>query len=292
MIRFYFSESIKSITRAKLASLIAIISLSISILFIASSFALIFLSNKIENSWKSEIKVNLFINDSVNSNQLSKIKANILEFEEVAAVKYISKQEAYKNFVEMTGEDFSKILEENPLPRSYTISFKNSINKNKINKIINSLQKINGVDDVIYDYNLTFTILEYINSMRIIIFVFTIIFTLVAFYLLFSTSKLIISERMNQYNIMKLVGAKLSSIKIPLLLTGLIFGVISSSLCILIFNVLYFVSKTLYPNIKFDNYIYLVNSIFVLLGLILGPIGIGFYTKKLSLKIDETSTEN
>ncbi|MBU0473032.1 MAG: permease-like cell division protein FtsX, partial [Bacteroidetes bacterium] len=128
MIKFYFSESIKSITRAKLASFIAIISLSISILFIASSFALIFLSNKIENSWKSEIKINLFINDSVNSNQLSKVKASILEFKEVAEVKFISKQDAYKNFVEMTGEDFSKILDENPLPRSYTISFKNSIN--------------------------------------------------------------------------------------------------------------------------------------------------------------------
>ncbi|MBU0472813.1 MAG: hypothetical protein KKF62_01485, partial [Bacteroidetes bacterium] len=166
-----------------------------------------------------------------------------------------------------------------------------SINKNKINKIINSLQKIDGVNDVIYDYNLTFTILEYISSMRIVIFVLTVVFTLIAFYLLFSTSRLIISERMNQYNIMKLVGAKLSTIKIPLFITGLIFGIVSSSLCIVVFNLLYFLSKTFYPDIKFDNYLYLVNFAFVFLGLILGPIGIGFYTKKLSLKIDESSTK-
>jgi len=258
-------------------------------MFITTSFALIFLSNKIENSWKSEIKVNLFINDSIESEKLSQIKSKIVEFKEVADVKFISKQEAYKKFVEMTGEDFSKILETNPLPRSYTISFNNNISKNKITQIISKLQKIEGVDDVIYDYNLTFTILESIKSMRIIIFFLTILFTLIAIYLLFSTSKLVIAQKIEQYNIMKLVGAKLNSIKIPLLITGFILGIISSSICIIIFNVLYFFSQTIYPNIRFDNYLYFINFVFVFLGIILGPLGIGFFTKKLSLKVDETN---
>jgi len=289
MIRFYLTESIKSITRAKLASFFAVVTLSISIMFITTSFALIFLSNKIENSWKSEIKVNLFINDSIESEKLSQIKSKIVEFKEVADVNFISKQEAYKKFVEMTGEDFSKILETNPLPRSYTISFNNNISKNKITQIISKLQKIEGVDDVIYDYNLTFTILESIKSMRIIIFFLTILFTLIAIYLLFSTSKLVIAQKIEQYNIMKLVGAKLNSIKIPLLITGFILGIISSSICIIIFNVLYFFSQTIYPNIRFDNYLYFINFVFVFLGIILGPLGIGFFTKKLSLKVDETN---
>ena len=73
MLRFYFSESFKSITRAKLASFFAIVTLSISIMFIATTFALIFLSNKIEDSWKNEIKVNLFISDSIQTKQLTKI---------------------------------------------------------------------------------------------------------------------------------------------------------------------------------------------------------------------------
>jgi len=289
MIRFYLTESIKSITRAKLASFFAIVTLSISIMFITTSFALVFLSNKIENSWKNEIKVNLFINDSVESEKLSQIKSKIVEFKEVADVKFVSKQEAYKKFVEMTGEDFSKILETNPLPRSYTISFNNSISKNKITQIISKLQKIDGVDDVVYDYNLTFTILESIKSMKIIIFFLTILFTLIAIYLLFSTSKLVIAQKIDQYNIMKLVGAKLNSIKIPLLLTGFILGISASLICIIIFNIIYFFSQTIYPNIRFDNYLYFINFVFVFLGIILGPLGIGFFTKKLTLKIDETN---
>ncbi len=229
----------------------------------------------------------MFIQDSVASNKLSKIKSKILKIDEVKKVKYFSKKDAYTKFVKMTGNDFKNILETNPLPRSYSISFKNSINKSKIESIILTLKSIDGIEDVIYDYNLTFTVLEYISSMRIIVFVLTIIFSLVSFYLLFSTSRLIISQRMQQYSTMKLVGAKLSAIKIPLLITGMILGVISALFCIVTFDLLYFGFKTFYPSIRFDNYIYIINFGFVLLGLLFGPIGIGFYTKKLSLDIDK-----
>ncbi len=286
MLKFYISESFRVIMRAKLASLISIITLSISITFIVASLTLIFLSSKIENSWKNEIKINLFIQDSVATNHLSQIKSKILEIDEVKKVKYFSKEEAYNKFIKLTGDDFRRIIETNPLPRSYSLSFKNSINKRKIGEIIPKLKRINGVEDVVYDYNLTFTILEYISSMRIIVFLFAIFFTSLSFYLLFSTSRLIISERMSQYSTMKLVGAKLSTIKIPLLLTGIIFGFISASISIIIVDVLYITFKVFYPLYRFDNYIYFVNFMFVLFGLLLGPVGIGFYTKKISLQID------
>ncbi len=287
MLKFYISESFRVIMRAKLASFISIITLSISITFIVASLILIFLSSKIENSWKNEISINLFINDSVPNNQLSKIKNKILEINEVKNVKYFSKEEAYKKFVELTGDDFKRIIETNPLPRSYTLSFTNKINKKKIEKIIPKLKKIGGVEDVVYDYNLTFTILEYISSIRAIVFILAIFFTSLSFYLLFSTSRLIISERMAQYSTMKLVGAKLSTIKIPLLLTGIIFGVISASICITIVDVFYITFKAFYPHFRFENYIYFINFIIILFGLLLGPVGIGFYTKKISLQIDD-----
>lgn len=287
MIRFYISESFKSIMRARLASFISIVTLSLSITFISASLALLFLSNKIETSWKNEIKINVFIADSVSTNQLSSIKDKIKKIKEVKTIKYFSKKNAYRRFVEITGNDFKKILDSNPLPRSYTIGFNGKINKNKIQTIIPLLKNIEGIEDVVYDYNLTFTILEYISSMRMAVFVLTILFLAISLYLLFSTGKLIIAQRMQQYNTMKLVGARLSTIKIPLLLTGVIFGLISASLCILTFDISYYLSKTFYPQIRFDKFIYFINFVFVFLGLILGPIGIGFYTKKLSLKIDE-----
>jgi len=288
MIKFYISESLKSIARAKLSSFITVITLSISISFIGLSLALLLLSNKIETAWKNDIKVNLFVNDSVSSDQLAKLKQEIQKSQNVREIIYYSKKDAYNKFVEMTGNDFNKILEINPLPRSFSVRFSSKIDKVSIITAISTFKNLTGVDDVIYDYNLTFTILDYLKSMKTIVYIMTFFITIISFYLLFSTSKIIISQRMVQFNTMKLVGAKLSTIKIPLLITGIILGFIASLICIFLIDISYFIFKEFYPRFgfKFDKYLYLSNVGFVILGIVLGPIGMGFFTKKISLKIE------
>ena len=47
--------------------------------------------------------------------------------------------------------------------------------------------------------------------------------------------KIILHQKMEQYNTMKLVGAKLSTIKVPLLIYGLIVGLIASLICTVLF---------------------------------------------------------
>ncbi len=286
MLGFYISESFKSISRAKLATAITIITLSITIGFISLSTMLLILSNKMEKSWKSQIKMNVFLNDSVTVKQSNIIEEKLLENKYVKDVKYFSKADAEKKFLEITGEDFKAILDINPLPNSFVVTFNDLIDENSIDGIIVKFQNIAGVDEVIYDYNLTFTILEFLRSMKFIIFLVTVIFITIAIYLLYSTSKLILHQKMEQYNTMKLVGARLSTIKIPLLIYGLIVGILAALICIILFYFLMMTIKNYYPVFRFDNYSNFINLGFVILGLILGPIGVGLFAKKLSLKID------
>ena len=286
MIGFYISESFKSISRTKLATVISIVTLSITIGFISLSTVLLLLSNKIEKNWKSQIKINVFLSDSVSIKYTNVVDEALLGNPLVKEVKYLSKADAQKKFLEITGEDFKSILDINPLPNSFTVSFNNKIDKNSITNVIDEFNRIKGVDEVIYDYNLTFTILEFLKSMKIIIFVVTLLLISIAIYLLYSTSRIILHQKMEQYNTMKLVGAKLSTIKVPLLIYGLIVGLIASLICTVMFYSLIIALKNYYPTFQFDNYINFINLGFVILGLILGPIGVGLFAKKLSLKIE------
>ena len=122
--------------------------------------------------------------------------------------------------------------------------------------------------------------------MKLIVFIVTVFFISIAIYLLYSTSKIILHQKLEQYNTMKLVGAKLSTIKIPLLIYGLIVGVAASLICMLLLYSIIIVLKIYYPTFQFDNYINFINLAFIILGLILGPIGVGLFAKKLSLKIE------
>jgi len=286
VIGFYISESFKSISRTKLATVISIVTLSITIGFISLSTVLLLLSNKIEKNWKSQIKINVFLSDSVSIKYTNVVDEALLGNPLVKEVKYLSKADAQKKFLEITGEDFKSILDINPLPNSFTVSFNNKIDKNSITNVIDEFNRIKGVDEVIYDYNLTFTILEFLKSMKIIIFVVTLLLISIAIYLLYSTSRIILHQKMEQYNTMKLVGAKLSTIKVPLLIYGLIVGLIASLICTVMFYSLIIALKNYYPTFQFDNYINFINLGFVILGLILGPIGVGLFAKKLSLKIE------
>lgn len=286
MLGFYISESFKSISRAKLATVITIFTLSITIGFIGLSAVLLMLSNKIEKSWKNEIRMNVFLSDSVSTSKTNDIEevltGNIL----VKSAKYISKEDAERQFLDITGEDFKSILDVNPLPNSFSVTFNDKINRDNIESIIDDFEKINGVEEVIYDYNLTFTILEFLRSMKIIIFAITTLLISIAIYLLYSTSKLLIHQKIEQYNTMKLVGAKLSTIKIPILFYGFIVGIIASLFCVGALYILTVLIGSYYPTIRFDNYVKFINLGFILLGLILGPIGVGLFAKKLSLKIE------
>ena len=286
MVGFYISESFKSISRAKLATVISIITLSITIGFISLSTVLLLLSNKIEKNWKSQIKMNVFLSDSVSIKFTNVVEEALLENPLVKEVKYLSKADAQKKFLEVTGEDFKSILDINPLPNSFAVSFNNKIDKSSITNVIDEFNRIKGVEEVVYDYNLTFTILEFLKSMKIIIFGVTILLISIAIYLLYSTSKIILHQKMEQYNTMKLVGAKLSTIKVPLLIYGLIVGLIASLICTVLFYSLIIALNNYYPTFQFDNYIIFINLSFVILGIILGPIGVGLFAKKLSLKIE------
>lgn len=287
MIRFYLSESFKSIKNAKLASLITTITLSISIGFIALTLILLFLSSQIERKWKSEIKMNVFLSDSLSTSEISDIKGNLLSYKIVRNANYISKKEARKKFIQLTGDDFKTILDINPLPNSFAVSFNPDIDQKKISNILTEFSTIEGVDEVIYDYNLTLTLLDFLNSMKIIIYLFTFIFVLISFYLLYSTSKLFIIQKKTEFNTMKLVGAKLSTVKIPLLITGLIFGILASFICIVIYNLGILAAKEFYGKLRFENYIFSFNFILLILGILLGPIGTGLFTKTISLRIEK-----
>jgi cell division transport system permease protein len=71
---------------------------------------------------------------------------------------------------------------------------------------------------------------------KIYLFIITAVICIVAIYLVFATVRLIINSRMIEFETMKLVGAKLSTIKIPVMLNGLIAGLLSGLFAFLAFT--------------------------------------------------------
>lgn len=287
MILFYFSEAIRSIKSAKTSFFLTTISLTISVLLVLFSYMTIIISNYYTSYLKSNIKINVFLNDLTTKDDRAKLQAELDSKAYTSVVKFVSKDEAADKFIRETGEDFRSILDYNPLPASFVISISEKYAySDSLNKIIQDLSNLQNVDEVVFKEGFVYRLLNYIDTIKIYLFLITGIFCLIAIYLVYATIRLIINSRMIDFETMKLVGAKLSTIKIPVLLNGLIAGIISGALAFLFVKLIYqyFSNIKIFIKIVIGNYVEYLIILFVT-GPILVLLVSLFSLRKISLKI-------
>jgi cell division transport system permease protein len=234
MILFWLREAIKIFGRAKSSFILSLISLSISIVLIAASIYTVSLSGKIEEKIKSQLSLNIFLDDSLSTSSIKNIREGLSKKKYITSVTYIDKEEAARIFIEETGEDFRKILDYNPLPASLSLNIKPEyVIKDSLVNILIELNKIVGIDEIVYENQMLMEIVSKLKELQKYIIAITIILVLISIYITYSTIKLIINLKHDELETMKLVGAKLSTIKLPIILNEIITGIIAGLLSFL-----------------------------------------------------------
>ncbi len=287
MIKFWLKESFKLIGRAKGSFFISLISMTISVFLIITSLILIRISDILQSGIKESININVFLKESIGKDDTKQLADKLKSEDFTKQVKFISKEQAADNFIKETGEDFRKILDYNPLPASFSISLKeNFVNKDSLQAIISKLQKYPNVDEVVFKDEFVYTLLSYLNNIKKYIFIFTGILFFISIYIVYSTVKLITNSKYKEMETMKLVGAKLSTIKAPVILNSIYIGFFAGIISFGIFLALiYYINNSTFFNFFIDK-----NLVYYLVALLLiGPIisaSISLFTlRKISLKI-------
>lgn len=270
MIFFYIKEALKSIKRAKASFILTSISLTLAVLLILSSIAAIQLSLLYENRLKHNVRINIFLQENVKSDEIEEIKKKLEKENFVSSVKYISKEQAAVQFVKETGEDFREILDYNPLPASFIVMLQSEVlNTDTLGNVASYFSEYEWADDVVFKDSFVYRIINIIDSFKQYIFILTGLIFLISLYLVFSTIKLIINSRVRELETMKLVGAKLSAIKIPILFNGILAGVISGIVATLLF---YFIIFQLLSFQSLINFIQSNRIFYLIILLATGPI--------------------
>jgi cell division transport system permease protein len=281
MILFWIKEAFKLIARSKFSFLLALTSITLSVILITISVFIIRFSNHFEDQLKSNIVISVFIKDKITNDEIDQIKTELHQLKYLSSSEFIDKDKAAEIFIKETGEDFRKILDYNPLPASFNLKLKNEYaNRDSIKKIINTLSGYNWSDEVIFRQDFYQKILFYIDQAKVYVFALTGLIFLVSLYLVYSTVRLILNSKYSELETMKFVGAKLSTIKMPIILNSAITGLLSGLIAFGIIWALYYYIKELL--ITIDAVI--PNKVeFIVLILSLGPI-IGILVTILSLR--------
>lgn len=288
MFRYYLKEIWYNIKNKFGVFIINLTSIYIATILLAASVILYFITYEIEKDVKSKFVINIFLQDSISLESINKNLKILQSDSRIRKVVYISKEEAINKFKNETGEDFTNVLEDiNPLPASFEVFIKDEfINNTIISDIKNKISSLEGVEDIKYESELVSNTIQKLFSVNIYLFWAAISFILIAFFILYSNAKMLILYKFEELEILKLLGAKLSTIRRVFIYYYLFIGFIATLFILAtIFLIYYFVQNNIY-NINY----YLVAHIDKIIAVVLLPIVLSWMisfivTRSIDLKI-------
>lgn len=286
MIVFWLKEALRIFSRAKSSFALSLISLSISIMLIAASFYSIFVSQKIERKIKEQFILNIFLNDSLSLKNITDLKTELAGKNFTSSITFIDKEKAAETFIKDTGEDFRKILDYNPIPASFLLKLKtNYVDKDSIEIIKRQLSNYAGIDEIVFEHEILERLVNALKGFQKYIFIITGVLILVSIYITYSTIKLVISLKRDELETMKLVGAKLSTIKMPIIINEILTGILASLLSYLIIKILFYYISRYESLTKFYEPPNEILGMIFLIGPAISLIVSVFVLRKITLKI-------
>lgn len=276
-----FRDAFKSIIRNFSLSFASIMCTTITLILVA--IAIICAAN-VKNATKtieSELTIIVYLGKDTTEEQVKNIQGDIESQENVEEVAFKSKDE-WKLELEKSSDSFKTVvnyLEENPFFDSYIVRVKEVRHLNETAEYIKS---ISGVETVKYGENAVETVISIFDVIQKIVVVVVIALVLVTAFLISNTIKLTIFSRRSEIEIMRLVGASNTAIRLPFLIEGFVIGVIGAiiPICITIYG--YVILHSILGGKVFTNMLILiepfnfviyVSIVLVIIGALVGMYG-------------------
>lgn len=268
-------------------------------LFVIGVFGLLLIySKELERVVRENVKIQVYLKNHINEAQHLQIQKNlssryfISKKNPQAAIQFVSKEDAAKQFIKDTGEDFQKFLGENPLRDAFLITVDPAYHdKASMNKIKGEVEKISGVFQVYYVENVIDSINKNVTKIGLVLAGIASLLLLTVVLLINNTLRLALFSQRFLIRSMQLVGAKRWFIQQPFLLRaslhGFIAGMIASGLLVLLIS---FANKRIEDLnlIQNSNRITLLLSILIVMGMLVAVTSTYRAVRKyLKLSLDE-----
>jgi cell division transport system permease protein len=229
---------------------VSLASILISTVTLSVITALIFLQAILHFSLeqvKDKVDVTIYFTTNASEDKISALKSSIEKLPEVEMATYTSQQQALEEFKARHADDYLTLqaleeLDENPLGATLNIKAKETSQYESIAKFLESDTALTQDATTIIDkinYNQNKVVIDRLTSIidgaQKLGYVVTLVLIGICILITFNTIRLTIYIAREEIGIMRLVGASNTYIRGPFLVEGMIYGVISSFITMLIF---------------------------------------------------------
>jgi len=183
--------------------------------------------NALLSTWNKQVQLVIYLDDGISKTRMKALKKLFNDNERIDSVHYISRDTAWKNFKSTFAEKsgFVAGLDINPLPASYSLKFKAGPDRLKhIRQLTDELREGEGIESMEYGEKWISKFENFMIFLRVFILAVGGILGVGLVLIISNTVKLSIFSRREEIELMLLVGATHRSIKVPLILEGVVQG--------------------------------------------------------------------
>jgi cell division transport system permease protein len=217
----------KNIRRSPYQALAAILIMTLTFLVISFFTFLLVGSSKVITYFESKPQVTAFFRNEAKQSDINVLENQLHATGKVASIKFVSKDEALKIYREQNKNDplLLDLVTADVLPASFEIS---TVQIEDMGSISNMLNKSSIVSDVIYQKDVVSTLSAWTSAIRKLGIALVVLLSLVSIFIMVTIIGIKISQKKEDIEIMKLIGATNWYIRWPFLTEGVVYGVIGA----------------------------------------------------------------
>lgn len=293
-ITYLISEGFKNIFKNKKASMASLLTMLCAMFIFGIFFALGENATYIVEQVSSSQGIQVFILNDATDEEIDTLRSNIFALgdEKIAKVDFVSKQKALETMKKSFGSE-SDLLEvyegdNNIFPASFVVTLSDLSYSAEVEQAIwqmDNVKKIQSSNQTID------ALIKIANGVKIAIGVIFVFLLIMAITIISNTIKLTVHARRREISIMKYVGATNSFIRWPFIIEGILIGIASSGITLLVLAAVYdaVIAKIATSSVlqlmgiqllQFGEMLQIVTAVFLALGIGIGIIGSSISMKK------------
>lgn len=289
---YLMREGIKNVFKNKKATMISLVTMICAMFLFGTFFAIGENVNSVLEQVQKSQGMEVFIENEATDEQISILEDNIKTLEGINTVTFKSKQEAL-DLMKQNLKDNQDLLEgyegeNNIFPASFIVTLTDLSLATELEAKIGTMENVKKITSNNDTIN---TLMKIANGIKIAIGAISIILLVISITIIANTIRLTVHARRKEISIMKYVGATNRFIRWPFVIEGVIIGMISAGITILIVGGIYdFVIQSVEQSnvlqtmgvtlLQFTEIVKLIAIAYVLLGIGVGVIGSSISMKK------------
>ncbi len=208
-----------------------ILSITLALFVVGIFGILVIYSDELSRLVKENVKIQVYLKSQLDEKQIKEIEKQLAQSDFIVKdstrnpLLFISKDEAAKQFIRDTGEDFQKFLGENPLRDAFLVAINPTFHdKASLTRIKTRVEKISGVFQVYYVESLIESINRNIAKIGLVLLGLASVLLIVVVLLINNTLRLALFSQRFLIRSMQLVGATRTFIQGPFILRAMLHG--------------------------------------------------------------------